>query len=206
MGVGGSSPHGLSIKTVDMTYDASTHRVTRVSEAGIIFQFGPGVGDHSQIRQHGLKIGFRIRRAHGSAEMAFTTGAATSASQPPPPAAQYVSFSENAAATQELRSIFGVDTCSFFFFTREMERWIGFNIPAGSIPPPVSPASADRLFFKITLRRLDTSHVKDCDVVPVVATFGNIPFQQHYALGVSFYTRGPVAGAPTFDAQVLGNS
>ena len=206
MGVGGSSPHGLSIKTVDMTYDASTHRVTRVSEAGIIIVFGPNVADHSKIRQDGLKIGFRIRSTHGSAQVAFTTGAATSNTQPPPPPAQYTVLSEDPATTQELYSIFGVDTCRFLFWTRKTERWIGFNIATSQIPPPVSPASADRLFFRITLRRLDTSHVKDCDVVPVVAGFGTDPLQQHYALGVSFYTRGPGASAPTFDAQVLGNS
>jgi hypothetical protein len=78
MGVGGAGPHGLSIKTIEMTYDAGTHRVTRVSEAGIIFQFGPGVGDHSGIRLPGLKLGFRIRRAHvrPDARMVLTEAAA----------------------------------------------------------------------------------------------------------------------------------
>lgn len=206
MGVVGLGSHGLSIKTIEMTYDAMSHRVTRVSEAGIIFQFGPGVGDHSAIRQRGLKLGFRIRRAHGSAQMAFTTGATTSGGQPAPPAAQYVPLSESPQVTQELISIFGSDSCRFLFWSWPTERWIGFNIAATSIPAPVNPQSADRLFFRIGLGRLDTSHVKDCELVPVVAGFGDIPLQQHYALGLSVYSRGPAAGGPMFDTQVLGNS
>jgi hypothetical protein len=206
MGVAGSGPHGLSIKTIEMTYDAGSHHVTRVSEAGIIFQFGAGVGDHSAIRQRGLKLGFRIRRAHVSAQMAFTTGATTSGGQPAPPAAQYVPLTQDPQVTQELISIFGTDSCRFLFWSWPTEQWIGFNIAASSIPAPVSPAAADRLFFRIVLGRLDTSHVKDCDLVPVVAGFGDVPLQQHYALGLSVYSKGPAAGGPVFDTQMLGNS
>jgi len=204
------------LKTVEMTWDPVSHRVTRVSEADIIFVFGPGVGDHSAIRQRGLKVGFRIRRAYGSAQMAFTTGATTSGGLPPPPAAQYVALTPDPTVTQELVSIFGVDSCPFFIWpwlwpwpwpwSWPTEEWIGFRIAANTIPPPTSPAANDRLFFRIVLNRFDTTHVKDCDIVPVVAGLGDVPLQQHYALGVSIYSRGPAAGGPVFDSEVLGNS
>jgi hypothetical protein len=205
MGVGGAGPQGLSIKTIQMAHDTSSGRVTRVSEAGIVFQFGSGVGDHSAIRLRGLKLGFRIRRAHTSADVAFTTGAATTApAQTGPPPAQYMSLTEDTQVTQELRTVFGTDRCRLLWFSWPTERWIGFSISGNSIPPAVTPASSDRLFFRIVLGHFSTIHQRECDVLPVVATMGDIPFQQHYALGISVYTRGSTAGAPVFDTQVLG--
>jgi hypothetical protein len=209
MGVAGSGPgaqFGLSNKTVDMTYDTSSHSVTRVSEASMIVQFGPGVFGHDTIRQRNLKLGVRIRRAHISAQLAVTTGSVTSPTQPPPPAGQYLPQTEDPLVTQELVALFGVDSCRFLFWSRPTERWIGFTIAGNTLPIAVSPAANDRLFFRIVLGRLDTSHVKDCELVPVIAGFGNAPLQQHYALGLSVYSRGVAAGAPTFDAQVLGNA
>lgn len=204
MGVATNAPQGLSIKTIQMTYDTSSGRVTRVSEAGIVLAFGSGVADHSAIRQKGLKLGFRIRRAHTSAEVAFTTGAATPPNQTGPPPAQYVVLAEDSQVTQELQAVFGTDRCRILWFSWPNERWIGFKISGGTIPSPVSPSSLDRLFFRIVLGQFSTIHPRDCDVLPVVATLGDMTFQQHYALGVSVYTKGSAAGAPLFDTQVLG--
>jgi len=203
MGVGGGGqPHGLSINTIHTTYDSTSGRVTRISEAGIIGAFGPGVGDHSIIRTRGLKLGFRIRRAHVSAEVGFTTGTATTApGQTGPPPGQYVTLAEDPTVTQDLQTVFAVDQCRLLWFSWPSERWIGFNIQPGNIPAAVT---SDRLFFRIALGRFNTIHQKDFDVLPVVATFGDSSFAAHYALGVSVYTRGATAGGALFHTEVLG--
>jgi hypothetical protein len=206
MGVAMGGAQGLSIKTIQISYDSTTGRVSRTSEAGIVFVFGPGVGDHSAIRQRGLKLGFRIRRSHESAEVGFTTGAATAAGQTGPPPGQYVTLVENSAVTQELQAIFGVDRCRVLWVSWPSERWIGFHIPANNIPPHVTPIATDRLFFRVTLGRFNPIHQKDFDILPVVATLGDLPFQQHYALGISVYTREAAAGAPVFHTQALGTA
>lgn len=206
MGVAGAAQHGLSIKTVELTYDQGSHRVTRVAEASMIVQFGPGIFGHGGIRQSGLKLGMRIRRAHVSAEVSFTTGAATSATQAAPAPGQYTPLVEDPQVTQELAALFGIDRCRFLFWSKPNEQWIGFKIDKNSVPPPVAPQANDRLFFRTVLGRFDTNDVKDCEVLPIVAGFGNVPLQQHYALGIAVYTRGRAAGAPLFDTQVLGDS
>lgn len=201
MGVAGAAPFGLYIKTIQMTHDPNSGRLTRISEAAVLDTNFNAIGGHGAIRSKGLKLGFRFRRSHGNTEVAVTTAKATAAGETGPPASQYVTLTEDPQVTQELEAVFRVDRCRLLFFSWPNERWIGFK--ATNFPPPASPLALDRLFFRVVLETFPTIHQRECDVLPVVATLGDDFFNAHYALGVSVYTRGG-AGVPAFDTQVLG--
>jgi hypothetical protein len=201
MGVAGAAPYGLYIKSIQMTYDPNSGRLTRISEAAVLDTNFNAIGGHGDIRSKGLKLGFRFRRSHGSTEVAVTTAKATGPGETGPPSSQYVTLAEDPQVTQELEALFGVDRCHLLFFSWPNERWVGFK--ATNFPQAASPVALDRLFFRVVLGNFRTIHQRECDVLPVVATLGDDVFQMHYALGVSVYSRGG-AGAPTFDTQVLG--
>lgn len=221
MGVGGRADQGLWITTRAVYWDPLTRDLTRISEVGVIAQFGTTtVAVASQrYRTDGLDIGMQFRAGHqvgtvaggqanGQIEFAvamkelvdLTTLQWT-------PLAQHVTVPGPAlvpGVTETLRNAFSTPAGS---------TWRGYRITpqmfAAYPAPPTSQAADERLYFRIVIRNF-TPHsvagqwrVNDVHIVSMVCLLTGLDFATHYVLGIGAFTVGHGAGALQFDSQVI---
>ena len=202
MGVGGKQPQGLWITTRDVHYDAGAHDLTRISEVGVITQFGYSTFAASApvIRQFGLKIGILFEQGaqvgkpgnpNNSIEF---TAAATGANLA---TLTWIVLQQDATVTNQVSQVFTGNNAKGY-------KILGQQIPDNTAGSNPWTNAQDRLFFRIVVRNFGPKHVKDVHVVPMVCTLASIPdFQQHYVLGVGAFSVGHSANGLEFDSQIV---
>lgn len=217
MGVGGATTQGLWITTRDVTW-AGNKTLTRISEVGVVFDFGkvtvPASGDY---RLKGLHIGMQFRSSHqvgpaGSAGQ-IEFAAAPSAANFNAPGWVWTPVPQSTMPTATLPK--PVTTRLDEVFSKAPGcTWRGYEIRPQMFAPYPAPgtvaASADeRLYFRVTIRNFNP-HINggqyqknDVHVVPMVCILADRDFATHYVLGLGGFTVGHAFGSVAFDSEVL---
>jgi hypothetical protein len=217
MGVAGVADIGLWIKTVHVHWEQSDRTLTRVSEVGVISQFGSvTVGASLRYRPKGLKVGMQLRNNHqvGPPGHDWRIDFAAAPKNADWTTLVWTPVDEDTSAhgvTAQLGEVFGGLPAT---------RWRGYKSASQMFAPYPVPAPGseadERLYFRVLLRNFRPHiheqggvkewRVNDVHVVPMVCVLGDIPgFAGHYALGLGAFTVGHGAGAIQFDSQVIAH-
>lgn len=211
MGVGGRANQGLWIKTRDVYWDSLTRKLLRISENGVVGEFGGPTVPASQLyRPKGLKIGMQFRAGHQVGPDPQHAGAIAFAAGPKgadytQPGWIWTPVAQDTGVTTKLGEVFGAP---------QGLTWRGYEITAPMFrpyPPPAPGNEADeRLYFRVVIRNFSPNvhcgqyQVNDVHVVPTVCILADLDFASHYALGIGAFTVGHLSGALAFDTQVIG--
>ena len=198
MGTAGQSRQGLFIRTRPVgTYTPSgphTGKLVKYSEVRLLLldfahEADAPIDFTQAVHDVGLKIGMSFRRLQAAnADVAW---AADVPNHNFPQTLSYTPLAPNAGIKAKLDAQFNTDG-----------TWKAFFIDKNLVMPP-GPKS---IYIQTTLNPFATLNDRDVHFVPVVVVLGNFDdFTQHYALGISTYTKGLAAGGFEFDSQILSN-
>ena len=204
MGVGGGlQAQGLWIKTRSVVWDQASHDLTRISEVGVVGQFGETPLNVAVQIRVGLRIGMLFRNGHtvgtdnqhhDRIEVAVWPKNEPVASLAGLP---WQNLDKSNVVTNSLNAVFG-----------NPGKWIGYQLGGGLLgaPPNTMQARLDeRLYFRVRILNF-TPHQNqrnDVHVVPMVCILEGLDFANHYALGIGAFTTGKDNNALEFDSQVL---